>query len=125
MTVASVNNVRFMYKGLDVDDLTKDYILKRMEQIHKVIDRILHTEIEIDVDKKGKFRVEVMVKTPYELYRAEDTTISIEGSIDSVVDDLKAQMTKNKDKRKTMIKRGARSIKKKAVLDENSRFRKN
>lgn len=111
-----------MYKGLEIDDLTKDYILKRMEQVHKVIDKILHTEIEIGLDKKGHFRVEVMVKTPYELYRAEDTTISVEGSIDSVVDDLKVQVTKDKDRRKTMIKRGARSIKKKIVLDEGARF---
>ena len=122
MTVASVNNIRFMYKGLEIDDLTKDYILKRMEQVHKVIDKILHTEIEIGLDKKGHFRVEVMVKTPYELYRAENTTISIEGSIDSVVDDLKVQMTKDKDRRKTMIKRGARSIKKKIVIDGDARF---
>ena len=124
MALESTSNVRFMYKGLEIDEATKDYILKRMEQVYKVIDKILHTEVEIGLDKKGYFRVEVMVKTPYELYRAEDTTISVEGSIDSIVDDLKVQATKDSDKRKTMIKRGARSIKKKIVLDNDSRFRK-
>ena len=122
MTIASPNNVRFLYKNVEVDEKTKDYILKRLESVDRVIDKILHKEIEVDMDKKGKFRVEVMIKTPYELFRAENTTESIEGSIDTVADELKIQATKGKDKRKTMIKRGARSIKKKIVLDEGSRF---
>ncbi|MFA7209027.1 MAG: HPF/RaiA family ribosome-associated protein [Parcubacteria group bacterium] len=122
MTVASVNNVRFMYKNIKIDDKTKEYILKRLEGADKVIDGILHKEVEIDMDKKGKFRVEVMVKTPYDLFRAENTTESIEGSIDLVMDELKVQAIREKDKRKTMVKRGARSIKKKTVVDEAARF---
>lgn len=122
MTIASPNNVRFLYKNVEIDERTKDYILKRLESVDRFIDTILHKEVEVDMDKKGKFRVEVMVKTPYELFRAENTTESIEGSIDIVADELKAQATKEKDKRKTMIKRGARSIKKKIVLDGDARF---
>lgn len=122
MTIASVNNVRFMYKNVKIDDNTKEYILKRLEAVDKVIDNILHKEVEIDMDKKGKFRVEVMVKTPYDLFRAEETTESIEGSIDLVVDELKIQMVHEKGKRKTLIARGARSIKKKVVVDESARF---
>ena len=122
MTIASANNVRFMYKNVEVEDRVKEYILKRLESVDKVIENILHKEVEIDMDKKGKFRVEVMVKTPYDLFRAENTTESIEGSVDMAVDELKIQANKDKDKRKTMIKRGARSIKKKAVLDKDARF---
>ncbi|EKE11267.1 MAG: hypothetical protein ACD_15C00112G0011 [uncultured bacterium] len=122
MTVASVNNVRFMYKNVSIDEKTKEYILKRLENVDKVIDKVLLKEVEIDMDKKGKFRVEVMIKTPYELFRAENTTESIEGSIDIVIDELKIQATREKDKRKTLIKRGAQSIKKKIVLDDGARF---
>jgi len=122
MTVASASNVRFLYKNIKIDDKTKDYILKRLEGVDKVVDKILHKEVEIDMDKKGKFRVEVMVKTPYDLFRAENTTESIEGSIDMVVDELKIQIVHEKDKRKTLIKRGAQSIKKKVVVDEAARF---
>ncbi|MCX6763108.1 MAG: HPF/RaiA family ribosome-associated protein, partial [Candidatus Moranbacteria bacterium] len=75
-------------------------------------------------DKKGKFRAEVMVKTPRNLYRAEETTESIEGSVDIAVDELKDQIRKKKDRRVDLIKRGGRTIKKDIVLDENSRFRK-
>lgn len=122
MTVASANNVRFMYKNVKIDDKTRDYILKRLESVDKIIEIILQKEIEIDLDKKGKFRVEVMIKTPYDLFRAEETTESIEGSIDLVVDELKIQVVREKDKRKTLVKRGARSIKKKIVVDESARF---
>jgi len=122
MTIASPSNVRFLYKNVEIDDRTKDYILKRLEGVDKVMDDILHKEIEIDMDKKGKFRVEVMVKTPYELFRAENTTESIEGSVDMVADELKIQAVKEKEKRKTIMKRGARSIKKKIVLDGDARF---
>jgi len=111
-----------MYKGVKIDDRTKEYIFKRLGRLDKVLEKVLHKEIEIDMDKKGKFRVEVLIKTPYDLYRAEEITESIEGSIDIVVDELKTQITRGKEKQKTLINRGARSIKKKIVLDKRARF---
>jgi len=42
-----------------------------------------------------------MIKTPYCLYRAEETTESIEGSIDIVSDELKIQIKKDLDKVRT------------------------
>ena len=99
-----------------------NYIRKRLQTIKKILTKILLVEVEIDLDKKGKFRAEVMIETPYNLYRAEDTTQSIEGSIDSVTEDLKIQITREKDKLVTLRRRGSRSIKKKNVLDKNARF---
>ena len=122
MTIESKDNVRFLYKGVKIDDKTKEYILKRLAQLDKVTEKVLLQEVEIDLDKKGKFRVEVMIKTAYELFRAEETTESIEGSIDLVVDELKIQITRDKEKRMTLMKRGARSIKKKIVVDKSARF---
>lgn len=122
MAIKKTSDVRVMYKGLTIDDRTKEYILKRMAQLDKILEKVLRFEIEIDLDKKkNKFRVEVMVKTPYELFRAEETTESVEGSIDIVVDELKSQIVREKDKRKDLMKRGARSIKKKIVVDKDAR----
>lgn len=123
MVITKASDVRVMYKGLTVDDRTKKYVLKRLAQLDKILDKVLRVEIEIDLDKKkNKFRVEIMIKTPYELYRAENITESIEGSIDLIIDELKTQITRNKDKRKDLMKRGARSIKKKVVVDKLARF---
>ena len=122
MLTGVINNVRFMAKGVNVDDETKDYILKRLETLDKFVDKVIQTEVEMEMDKKGKFRVEVMIKTPRNLFRAEETTESIEGSIDLVVDQLQVQAVDTKERFRTLRERGARSIKKKTVLDENARF---
>ena len=52
----------------------------------------------------------------------EETTESIEGSVDLAVDELKNQICRDQDKRRELKERGARSLKKKTVLDENARF---
>lgn len=115
-------SVRYLLKGVTLDSRTRDYIDKRMQKINKFADNALLYEVEVDMDKKGKFRVEVMVKTPYELYRSEEISQSIEGSADMAVEDIINQITKDKDRIKELRERGARSIKKKIVLDENARF---
>lgn len=122
MTTEDMKNMRLFFKGVKIDERTEEYIRKRLEYIEKILDKILHVEVEIDLDKKGKFRVEVMIKTPYDLYRSEDTTQSIEGSVDAVAEDLKNQINRNKDRLITLRRRGGRSIKKKMALDENARF---
>lgn len=117
-------NLRIFLKNVILDERTEDYIRKRIGKLEKFSARVLEYEAEVCRDKKGKFRVELMVKTPYNLYRAEEITESVEGSVDIAVDELKKQMVKDKDKIKELRERGARSLKKKVVLDENARFRK-
>jgi putative sigma-54 modulation protein len=117
-------NLRMMCKGIKIDERTRDYVEKRISKIAKFINNENETiyEVEISVDKKGKFRVEIMVSTPYKLYRIEETTESVEGSVDMAVDELKNQICRDRDKIRELRERGARSLKKKVVLDENSRF---
>lgn len=113
---------RFLFKGVDIDERTREYVLKRLERLEKLVDPISQFEVELDKDKQGKFRAEIMVKTPHTLYRAEETTISIEGSTDLVIDELVGQITKEKNKKHDLKLRGQRSIKKKLVVDESARF---
>lgn len=115
-------NVRYLFKGVEIDDRTREYVEKRLQTIDKFLEHGQQVEVEIDLDKKGKFRVEIMVKTPRNLFRAENTTESIEASTDLAVDELQAQINHMKDRLRTLKKRGAMSIKKKAVLDESARF---
>lgn len=122
MKIKESSRMRLLMKGLKIDNRTRDYIEKRLQAVRKMLDNILSVEVEIDLDKKGKFRAEAMVRTPYKLYRAEETTESIEGSIDLVVEQLKVQIRRSKDKITTLRKRGGRSIKKKTVIDNDARF---
>lgn len=115
-------NTRFLFKGIEIDDRTKEYVLKRLERIEKLVDPVTEFEVEIERDKKGKFRVEIMAKTPHNLYRAEETTESVEGSTDGVIDELEVQIDKKKNRNRDLKLRGNRSIKKKLVLDASARF---
>jgi ribosomal subunit interface protein len=120
-------NIRFLLKEVKIDERTKDYISEKIEKLGKFFqsyheDAEIKAEVEVDLDKKGKFRVEVMLFTPYKKYRGEDTTESIEGSIDVVYEELETQIHRDKDKITTLRRRGGRSIKKKMVIDEEARF---
>ncbi|PIR73563.1 MAG: hypothetical protein COU40_01530 [Candidatus Moranbacteria bacterium CG10_big_fil_rev_8_21_14_0_10_35_21] len=115
-------SMRFLFKGVTIDSRTEEYIIKRLSSLEKLNGKIIRTEVEIDRDKKGKFRAEVMIKTPTNLYRVEETTESIEGSIDIVENELKIQIRRDKERKRTLQRRGARSIKKSLVVDEKARF---
>lgn len=115
-------NTRFLFKGVDIDERTRDYVLKRLQRVEKLVDPVSEFSIEVDKDKKGKFRVEIMVRTPHNLYRAEEITQSIEGSTDVVIDELEVQIDKKKNRNRDLKLRGNRSIKKKVVFDPAARF---
>ncbi len=119
-------NMRMYQKKVTIDDRTEEYIKKRVQKIEKLLEKFSKTglETEIYMDKKGKFHVDMMIETPYRLYRVEEVSESIEGSVDLAVDNIKNQIVKDKDKFKELQERGARSIKKKTVLADEARFRK-
>ncbi|HRZ34067.1 MAG TPA: ribosome-associated translation inhibitor RaiA [Candidatus Moranbacteria bacterium] len=117
-------NLRLFCKNVKLDDRTKDYIVKRIQKMEKFLKKSLEYEVEVSMDKKGKFYVEVMIQTPYKLYRATEVSESVEGSVDMIIEELQNQITKDKTKLKDIRERGARSLKKKIVLSEDSRFRK-
>jgi ribosomal subunit interface protein len=115
-------NIRYLIKDLKVDNRTKDYVEKRLSVLEKLLDKILRIEVEIDLDKKGKFRVELMVRAPHKNYRTEEISDSIEASIDIAEGEIREQISKDKGKLETLRKRGRISLKKKMVLDEKARF---
>lgn len=115
-------NIKYLYKNINISDTQRDYIEKKLSAIEKIIEKINKIEVEVDMDKKGLFRVEVMIHTPRDLFRADEISESIEGSIDMVVEELRTQITRKKDKIWTKVMRGARSIKKKMSIDNDARF---
>lgn len=115
-------SIRLLCKDVKLDSRTQDYIYKRISKLERFNSGILEIEVEVMMDKKGKCHVHLMVKTPYKLYRQEEVSESIEGSVDIAVDEIKKQIVKDKDKMKELRERGARSLKKKTVLDGNARF---
>lgn len=115
-------NIKYLYKNITISDKERDYIEKRLIPLTKLNGKILKTEVEIERDKKRKIRVEVMLTVPKGLFRADDVTDSVEESIDLVAEELRTQMTRQKEKIWTRIMRGARSVKKMMSIDRDARF---
>jgi ribosomal subunit interface protein len=116
-------NLRLFCKNVKLDDRTKDYIVKRVSKMEKILKKTLEYEVEVSMDKKGLFRVEIMVETPYKLYRTEETSESIEGSVDIAVDQMQRQIVGDNGRLRDLRERGARSLKKKMVVAEEARFK--
>jgi ribosomal subunit interface protein len=115
-------NIRFLAKGTEVSEVSRGYIEKRLGRLEKLVSETALFEVEVDQDKKGFYRVEIMINVEGELYRAEEVSESIEGSTDLVVDELERQLTHEKDRLTTLERRGARSIKKSLTIDADARF---
>lgn len=113
---------RFLYKGNTKDERSTAYIEKKLERLAKLVDGSALFEVEISEAPEKTFRVEVMVSEHGELFRAEETTQSIEASIDAVTDELEGQITKLRNKKRDLDLRSERSLKKKLVVDEDARF---
>lgn len=122
MTIKKAQSVKMMFRGMDSNKKAEKYIEKRLQKINQLTKNILEFEVEIDRDKKNLFRVELMAKTAHKLYRTEEISQSIEGSVDIACEELAAQVIKDKDKTRDLKRRGLRSIKKKIVLSKDARF---
>jgi len=114
--------IRYLFNGEKVSQKTRDYLEKKIEKFNKFLEKILRIEVEIEKDKKNFFRVEIMIKIPGSIYRSEEISESIEGSLDMTLEKIQQQIRKEKGKTRIARKRGAQSIKKKIVIDPNARF---
>ncbi|NTW15094.1 MAG: ribosome-associated translation inhibitor RaiA [Candidatus Moranbacteria bacterium] len=112
----------FLAKDCTIRDSEREYIEKRLSEISDLFHTDSLFDVEVDMDKKGFFRVEVNVREPHDLTRAEETSKSVEGSIDMVIDKLRVQIVREKDRKRDLQERGARSIKKGLVIDDSARF---
>lgn len=116
---------RFLFSGGEVDVQAREYIEKRLERIGKLVPAVTECDVEVGEtreDHKPLWRVEIMVKTPRNMFRAENATESIEASTDVAIDELEEQINKKKGKLRDLALRGLRSIKKKLTVDRTARF---
>jgi len=117
-------NLRLFCKKVKLSDETRDYIVKRIQKMEKFLKKTLEYEVEVSKDKYDKFYVELMIQTPRKLYRTSETSESVEGSIDMAVEQMQRQIVGDVDRARDLRERGARSIKKKMVVDGEARFKK-
>ena len=117
--------LRYYFNGEEVPEKTRVYIEEKIKKLQKFLNgNITVAEIEIEKDKKGRYRVEAQVRIPGSRYIADNMGRTIEEGCDLVYDELANQIKKLSKKARTLRKRAEISIKKRFVIDEGARFRK-
>ncbi|HYE22774.1 MAG TPA: ribosome-associated translation inhibitor RaiA [Verrucomicrobiae bacterium] len=103
--------------NLDLTPSLKDYVEEKIGKLEKYLGKFDQGRVELERDKHHNtgnvMRAEVMLFTGGIIMRADASSEDIYASIDLVIPKLKEQISKFKDKKATLQKRGARSAKKK------------
>lgn len=107
-------NIDFKSTNFDLTEAIKAYAADKIGALDKFGD-VTDARVELERDRKhntGKvFRAEVTLYVNGKMMRADVDSEDMYASIDMVIPKLKEQLAKHKNKRDTLIKRGARSAK--------------
>ena len=109
-------NIQIKGTNFDLTPSIKAYVDEKIGNLVKYID-VTAAEVELEKDKHHRtgnvFRAEVMLIVGGKVMRADAESEDIYASIDLVVPKLKEQISKFKDKKTTLERRGARAAKRK------------
>jgi putative sigma-54 modulation protein len=107
-------NIAIKATHFDMTEPVKEYAEEKVGALEKYMDG-LQAHIELERDRKHSsgavFRAEVMLVAGGKQMIADATSEDMYAAIDLVIPKLREQITKFKDKRGTLQKRGARSAK--------------
>jgi len=109
-------NIQIKATNLDLTPSIKDYVEDKIGNLAKYI-KADEAKVELARDKHHRtgdvFRAEVMLMVGGKLMRADVEAEDIYAAVDLVVPKIKEQISKFKEKRTTLARRGARSAKRK------------
>ena len=112
-------NTNIKATNMDLTSAISDYVGKRLDSIHKFIKEGNKVIIYVEVGKttnhhkqgdvyRAEFNVEISGNKYYAFSEKEDLYVAIDDAKGEIV----RQITSNKDKKQTLFKRGAKSVKK-------------
>lgn len=110
-------------KGIDLTESIKDYVLKRVTNLEKLLLNIEKTGGEVvanfEVAKNTNhhklgavFHADCLINFKGEEFYSSADEEDLYQAIDTVKENLFREISKNKDRRQTLFKRGAMSVKK-------------
>jgi putative sigma-54 modulation protein len=109
-------NINIKATNVDLTLPIKQYVDEKIGNLEKFLGKIDQAHVELERDKRHRtgdvMRAEVMLTVGGKVMRADASSEDMYASIDLVVPKLKEQVTKFKNKRQTLQRRGARSAKK-------------
>jgi putative sigma-54 modulation protein len=109
--------------NIELTPAIKDYVLKRVTNLGKLLSKMEKGEKEIMINfEVGKntnhhkagpvFHTDCLININGEEFYASSDKEDLYAAIDDVKDSLFREVSKNKDKKRTLFHRGARSVKK-------------
>lgn len=115
--------INLQAKNLDITEAIRDYVEKRVTNLGKLLFQIEDGGGEVKVNfniakttnhhKSGEvFRAEASINTKYGKFFSSTNREDLYEAIDEVKENLFNEISKNKDKKQTLFKRGASSVKK-------------
>jgi len=114
-------NVNYHHKNVEpLGDASREYIETKLGSIEEMV-TIKKTRVDVEQTKLG-FLLKVELSNDGHTYRAEQAGQSVNECIDIIEEELKQQIRRSTKKERDLKERGARSIKKKTVIDEAARF---
>ncbi|MBX4191851.1 MAG: ribosome-associated translation inhibitor RaiA [Candidatus Doudnabacteria bacterium] len=109
-------NIVIKGTNLSLSPAVKDYVKEKIGNLEKFIGA-MEAKVELERDRHHQsglvFRAEVMLIVGGKVMRAEAGGEDIFAAIDLVIPKMKEQISKFKDKKTTLGRRGARSAKRK------------
>jgi len=100
-------NTRYLLNGLKLSEKEEKYLNKRVSKVDRFFKECnnpdeLRMEIDVKQDKKTFWTVEIMLKTPKQLFRVEKMGKALTIATDDAMDALMKQLRRHKDKMITM-----------------------
>ena len=110
-------------KNIELTDPIKDYVQKRVTNLEKLLSRLEgeggQAMVNFEVDRTTNhhkagaiFRASGKISVNGEEFYGESESEDLNSAIDEVKEKLYLEINKNKDRRQTLFKRGATSVKK-------------
>jgi ribosomal subunit interface protein len=115
--------INLQSKNFDITESVRDYVLKRVTNLEKLLSRIEENGgdvmVNFEVGKSTKhhksgevFHADCFININGNKFYASSDKEDVYQSIDEIKDSLFNDIQKNKDRKQTLFKRGALSIKK-------------
>jgi len=102
--------IRYLSNNIKLDEHEKKYLAEKIKKTEKLLsiykENELSGEIEVNLDKRGFFRVEIMIKTPHNLFRVDKTGDALMSVADMVEEALMKQIRRKNEKMRDLQRRG-------------------
>ncbi len=115
-------NISYYHKNVhSLTEASRTYIEERISTLEEVC--LLDTvRVEVDHVKNGQFHVSIQANSGSHVYYASANDVDLHSAAETVRGELRSQMQKDKKRLRDLMRRGARSLKKKITISNDARL---